>query len=174
MSPTPAAPLARERKLILAALLALAAAWALVLWQAAGMGGATMGPTMGLRAPLFLALWVAMMVAMMFPTAAPMILMFATVARGKRQRGQVARPTGVFVGAYLALWALFGGLAYAAAVAGERLAAHSMWLMAHAGQLGGSANFVGVVPTVPVLAVYSIRPQILARARTAEYSCWTE
>lgn len=137
-------PLSRERKLILATLLALAATgWALLLWQQRDMGGQPMadsGPlTMGLRPPLFLATWVAMMVAMMFPTAAPMILMFATVARNKRQRGQAAVPTWVFVGAYLLVWTLFGVLAYLLALGAERLAMSSMWLLANAARLGGAA-----------------------------------
>ena len=46
-------PLARERNLILAGLIVLAAAgWAVLLWQAAGAGGTAMGLTMGLRGRL--------------------------------------------------------------------------------------------------------------------------
>src|SRR5437879_3513584 len=102
-------PLPRERNLILALLIGLAAAgWAVLLWQAATAGGDVMGPTMGPSAPLFLATWVAMMVAMMFPTAAPMILTFARVSAGQRARGRAFVPTWVFVGAYLLVWTLFG------------------------------------------------------------------
>lgn len=133
-----ATPLARERFAILAVLLTLAlAAWALLLRQAAGMDAAMGGPTMGLAAPLFLSIWVAMMVAMMFPAAAPMILMFAAVYRGKRERGQAFVPTWIFVGGYLVVWTLFGVLAYLLALGAEQLAQRSMWLMAHAGQVGG-------------------------------------
>ena len=50
-------PLPRERNLILASLLVLAAAaWALLVWQAGSPGAMGMGPTMGLGAPLFLAI----------------------------------------------------------------------------------------------------------------------
>lgn len=133
-------PLARERHLILAMLIVVAAAaWALLLWQARGMD-ATMGGnrlTMGMRAPLFLSIWVVMMVAMMFPAAAPMILMFARISAGKRQQGQAFVPAWVFVGAYLAVWALFGALLYLLALGAERLARHSMWIMDHAAQIGG-------------------------------------
>src|SRR5713226_2125779 len=109
-------PLARERTLILGALLALAAAgWAVLIWQAATMDRMSMNLTMGRGAPLFLALWVAMMVAMMFPTAAPMILMFARTSAAKRQRGQSYVPTWVFVSAYLVVWSLFGVVAYGGA-----------------------------------------------------------
>lgn len=135
-------PLSRERNLILAALLALAAAaWAVLIWQAVAMDDAMMmgrALTMGLGAPLFLALWVAMMVAMMFPAAAPMILTFATVSAGKRRRGQASVPTWVFVAAYLVVWTLFGLLAYGVALGAERLAGRSPWLLDHAGRLGGA------------------------------------
>src|SRR3972149_10577861 len=123
-------PLARERNLLLASRLVLAAAaWAVLAWQSRQADEAMMGLTMGMGAPLFLAIWVAMMVAMMFPTAAPMILTFARVQAGKRQRGQAFVPAWVFVGAYLTVWTVFGALAYGIAVGGETLADHWMWLM---------------------------------------------
>lgn len=145
MTPSPA-PLARERAIILGALLALAAlAWALVIWQAhtlsaaasmSDMSGAA-GWTMGMSAALFLAIWVAMMVAMMFPSAAPMILMYHAIARGKRQRGQAYAPTWVFVAGYLIVWTLAGVVAYLAALGLDSLAARSTDLMANAARIGG-------------------------------------
>jgi predicted metal-binding membrane protein len=136
---TTAAPLARERHLILGGLLILAAAaWAVLIWQAATTDAAmAMTPTMGMAAPLFLAIWVAMMVAIMFPTAAPMVLTFARVQAGRRQKEQPFVPTWMFVGAYLLVWSALGILAFGGAVAAERLAERSMWLMDHAAQLGG-------------------------------------
>ena len=149
METSSAYPLPRERTLILAALLALAAAaWSVLIWQSVAMrddamGGDTMGGgptglTMGMSALLFVAIWTAMMVAMMFPTAAPMILMYDRVAAGKRGRGQAFAPTWVFVAAYLVVWTLFGVLAYLLALGAERLAARSMWLTDHAAQIGGA------------------------------------
>ncbi len=134
-----APPLARTRGLILGLLLALAAAaWVLLLWQARTMDPEmAMRPTMGMGAPLFLAIWVAMMVAVMFPTAAPMVLTFTRVYARKRERGQPFVPTWVFVTAYLLLWSALGVLAYAAALAAERLADGSPWLMDRAGRIGG-------------------------------------
>ena len=81
-------PLPRGRTLIFGSLLLLAAlAWGFLLWQARrGDDQMGMSLTMGMGAPLFLATWVTMMVAMMFPTAAPMILMFARISAGKQQR----------------------------------------------------------------------------------------
>src|SRR5581483_5378009 len=134
----PSYPLARERNLILAALIVLAAAgWAVMFWQAAAMGGLPMGLTMGMSAPLFLATWIAMMVAMMFPTAAPMILTFARVSAGQRERGQAFVPTGVFVAAYLVPGAVFAAVAYALPQRAQALAGASPWLAQSAGRIGG-------------------------------------
>jgi predicted metal-binding membrane protein len=100
--------------------------------------GMSMGLTVGMSAILFIAIWVVMMVAMMFPTAAPMILMFARVSAGKRQRSQAFVPTWVFVSAYLLIWTLFGVAAYPLALLAERLAGGSMWLMENGPRLGGA------------------------------------
>ena len=111
-------PLAHPRIFVLGGLLALSAiGWGLVVWQAGSdssmhmHGEMEMGLdfTMGMTAPLFLGMWVAMMVAMMFPAAAPMILFFDRVQGGKREAGRSYVPTAYFVGAYLAIWAAFGG-----------------------------------------------------------------
>lgn len=157
-------PLPRERNLILASLLILAAiAWAVLVWQSGendddmGMSGLTMG----MEAPLFLAIWVAMMVAMMFPTAAPMILMFARVQAGRRQREQPFVPTWLFVGAYLVVWTLFGALAYAGAVAGDELADRSMWLMDNAARIGG-----GVLVAAGLYQLSPLKRSCLGKCRT--------
>jgi predicted metal-binding membrane protein len=103
-SPQGFGPLARPRVVILGALLALAAlGWGLVIWQAGndssmsmsmhGDSGMGLDLTMGMAAPLFLATWVAMMIAMMFPAAAPTILLFDRVERGKREAGRSYVPT---------------------------------------------------------------------------------
>src|SRR5438309_8185855 len=60
---------------------------------------------------LNLAIWWAMMPGMMLPSAAPMILTFATINRHKRGRGQPFVPTMVFASGYLIAWGLFGVLA---------------------------------------------------------------
>ena len=115
--------MARQRRAILAALLALSAvSWAVVLWQAgtirpAGdMASGADGLTMGMTAPIFLAIWVVMMAAMMLPSAAPMILMFDAIQAGRSRQGRSTVPTSVFVGGYLVVWAAFGVVAYAAAL----------------------------------------------------------
>ncbi len=160
-------PLPRERTLIIGVLLALAtAAWAVVIWQSLALRDDAMGMradalTMGMAAPLFLAIWVAMMVAMMFPAAAPMILTFSAVQRGKQQRGQSLVPTWLFVGSYLVVWALAGVLAYTLAVAAERLAGRSPWLMAHAARIGG-----GVLVVAGLYQLSPLKQLCLGRCRT--------
>lgn len=164
MTPAHAAPLVRERKLILGLLLILAAAsWALLIWQAAMMNRQAMGMglTMGMSASLFLLTWVAMMMAMMFPTAAPMILMFTTVYAGKRQKAQPFVPTWVFVSAYLLIWTLPGLVAYPLALFAEHLAGQSMWLIEQAPRIGGAL--------LVVAGLYQLSPLkhlCLAKCRT--------
>src|SRR2546421_4891233 len=131
MAVTPTYSLRRQRNLIRALLLALAAAaWALLIRQAAHRGmAAAMSPTMGMSAAFWLSIWVAMMVAIMFPTAAPMMLMFAQVHAAKRQRQQPFVPTWMFVSPYLLVWAVTGVLASGAAVGGVRLASRHIGVM---------------------------------------------
>ena len=90
---------------VLAATLGLAAAcWVVSVWQMHGMnmGTATALGSFG----FFIAVWAAMMAAMMLPGAAP------AVVRSARAGG--ARAVPLFVGSYLAVWALAGVLVYAA------------------------------------------------------------
>ncbi|HUF52786.1 MAG TPA: DUF2182 domain-containing protein [Dehalococcoidia bacterium] len=132
-------PLARERNLILGSLLLLAAAaWGLLIWQTSVMDD-SMSLTMGLGAPVFIALWIAMMGAIMFPTAAPMIMMFARVHRDKRAKGQPFVPAWIFTGAYILVWSATGLIAYSIAVAGDELASNSRWLADNAPRIGGAA-----------------------------------
>lgn len=150
-----AAPL-RQRIGILATLLALSvAAWAVVVLQAMStMGGAAMGLTQGMSVALFLGVWIAMMIAMMFPSAAPMILMFAAIATGKRRKELPYTPTWVFVCGYLLIWTLFGALAYALATGVDQLAMRSMWLMQNGARIGGVALVAtGVYQLTPLKRV---------------------
>jgi predicted metal-binding membrane protein len=67
-------------------------------------------------------IWWAMMPGMMLPSAAPMILIFATVNRRRRERGQPFVPTMVFTSGYLIAWGAFGIFAAVADWALERAA----------------------------------------------------
>jgi predicted metal-binding membrane protein len=130
--------LQREHGLFLTLLLILAAAsWALLFWLSRTATTMGMGLTMGMGAALFLAIWVVMMVAMMFPATAPMNLAFARVQRERYTGGRAFVPPWIFVGAYLLVWTLFGGLAYLGANAASELAQQIPWLLMNATRIGG-------------------------------------
>ena len=80
------------------------------LGMAGGMSGmAMMTPTVwtpGYAVLMFFMWWV-MMVAMMLPSAAPMILLFATINRRQRETGHPYVATSIFAVGYLAAWAGF-------------------------------------------------------------------
>ena len=63
---------------------------------------------------LLLAMWWVMMIGMMLPSAAPMILTFASINLRKRERGQPYVPTALFTSGYLVAW---GGFSVAATLA---------------------------------------------------------
>jgi predicted metal-binding membrane protein len=70
-----------------------------------------------------LVMWWVMMIAMMLPSAAPMILLYARVARHGQARGQIpgaVAPTAVFAAGYLVCWLGFSALATALQFALER------------------------------------------------------
>jgi predicted metal-binding membrane protein len=133
-------PLVRQRNVILAALLVLAAVgWVVFIRQATNDGGMEHGmmdhgPDLSMdgSASLFLSMWVAMMVAMMFPAAAPMILMYARMERRNPAN------TVLFTGSYIALWFAFGALAFALAVGAEELVEGSSFAARNWGRAGGA------------------------------------
>jgi predicted metal-binding membrane protein len=107
--------LSRERWLVLAGIVAVTALAWLDLWRRAGAG---MDMAMPEMTPwsladfgVALAMWAVMMVAMMLPSAAPMLLLFATLQRKRRAEGQPATPVAVFVAGYLLAWGGFSVLA---------------------------------------------------------------
>jgi len=89
----------------LTATLGLAAAsWGIAVWQ---MHGMDMGVATRLGSFVsFIAVWVVMMAAMMLPGAAPAVLRRA-------QAGGGVRAVPLFIGSYLAVWALVGAAVYA-------------------------------------------------------------
>ena len=132
-------PLARERNVIVAVLLGLSAlCWLVLIRQQMSMSeDDAMSLTMGFAAPAFLGIWTVMMVAMMFPTAAPMIVMYARIQKGKEARSQPFVPVWIFVAAYLAVWTAGGVVAFAAAAVAQDAAEGSMRLMDWAPRVGG-------------------------------------
>ncbi|HTD12354.1 MAG TPA: DUF2182 domain-containing protein [Steroidobacteraceae bacterium] len=123
--------LRRDRLVVLSALLLLTAlAWGYVVWLAARMSAAPAMPgmpAMGMQgmgmltsafAPwttvhfLFMfGMWTVMMVGMMTPSAAPMVLIYAQVARRSAALGQAFAPAGWFVAGYLLAWTGFAAVA---------------------------------------------------------------
>ena len=65
-------------------------------------------------AGMMVGMWWLMMIAMMVPSAAPMILLYAGIARRQREEGSdVLLPTGIFAWGYLAVWGVFSVIATA-------------------------------------------------------------
>ena len=117
----PPLPSAIQLGLIFGLLLLAAVAWALTGDRMAGMDA---GPGTDLGGLGFwLTAWVVMMAAMMFPSIAPMVVMYARIEEGKRQKGQPtqAGATAIFVGGYLLTWTAVGLLAYTVFEAGRSL-----------------------------------------------------
>jgi predicted metal-binding membrane protein len=101
---------------LIAALLVLAAvAWALTDERMAGMdAGPNTDPG---ELGFFITVWVVMMAAMMFPSIAPMVIMYARIEEGRRERGDAVQSgsTAIFVVGYLVTWGTVGLVGYAIA-----------------------------------------------------------
>lgn len=97
------------------------------------MPSSWVGATFGLT----FAMWWVMMIGMMLPSAAPMILMFATVNRNKRASGQEFVPVSVFTLGYLLVWGCFSAGATLAQWALDELAMRSALLSTTGPVLGG-------------------------------------
>src|SRR5712671_851826 len=119
------APLRYDRAVVLGSLLVVVAlAWTYLLLGAGipmkmmDMGGGhvmAMLPewTFGYASVVF-AMWAVMMVAMMLPSAAPVTLLVASIARKRAAAGGAfGTGTALFVLGYLAVWCAFAALATA-------------------------------------------------------------
>ncbi|MGI8818820.1 MAG: DUF2182 domain-containing protein [Gemmatimonadales bacterium] len=152
------AALRRERLIVVAGLVALAAlAWLYLAHTAAGMSAHAgmsmpMVSTWGAEETASLALmWIVMMVAMMVPSAAPVILLFAGLSRRRRIHGVLATPVSVFLLGYLIAWT---GYAVLAAVTQSALQSAALLspAMASASPLLGGAILIlaGVYQWLPL------------------------
>jgi predicted metal-binding membrane protein len=141
-----AALVRRDRALMWTGIGALvAAAWAYLFYLRERMGAPADGAMSGMAgmtgelAPwtvvdlaFTVMMWAIMMVGMMLPAAAPVILLFATVNRKRREQGASAVPTAAFGLGYLLVWggfSILAGLAqwglHAAALLSPTMAAQS-------------------------------------------------
>lgn len=145
----------RDRLAVLGGLAVItAAAWAYIVVAArlirgrAGMSGRSMVPMMhamtgaqpwtaaefGLR----LAMWAVMMVAMMVPTAVPMTLLYAAVARKAAAQHSPVAPAFVLVAGYAAMWAIFSLVATAAQWGLDQAALLSPMMVSRSAWLGAA------------------------------------
>jgi len=100
--------------------------------------------------PLFL-MWAIMMVAMMLPSALPMILTFAAVARNRQQLGRPYVPMSIFVLGYVVVWCAFSVVAAVSQWWLHRHAFLSASMVSRSGWLGGSLLVVaGVFQFTPL------------------------
>ncbi len=151
--------LRRDRTIVAGALTVITLlAWAYVLKLAAGMNMGAMdmshwrmvstgfamvmapalAPWTALEFLLMAAMWTVMMVGMMTPSAAPMILIHARVARQAAAQGKSLAATGWFAAGYLLAWTGFSIVATAAQWALERTALLSPTMATANGVVGGA------------------------------------
>jgi len=64
-------------------------------------------PWTGMDFVMMFLMWAIMMVGMMVPSAIPMTLIYAAIARRSQERGQYVAPTAMFVNGYLLMWTAF-------------------------------------------------------------------
>ena len=137
--------LKRDRSIIAAGIvLVTVLAW----WYTVAMAGASNRAAMpmarpdpnawpaGALLPLFI-MWVVMMVAMMLPSATPMILTFAAVARNRRQHQRPYVPVAVFASGYVVVWGGFSVVATVAQWLLHRAALLSPMMVSRSALLGG-------------------------------------
>jgi predicted metal-binding membrane protein len=82
-------------------------------------------------------MWAVMMVAMMMPSAAPMILMFATINRRRREHQVPFVPTATFLAGYLLVWTGFSAVAALAQWGLHAAALRSPMIVSTSPLLGG-------------------------------------
>jgi len=108
--------LKRDRAITIVALIVVSAlAWLYLIDMARDMASMDMGDAMGMMeirgwtagyfVMMFL-MWAIMMVGMMVPSAAPMVLVYASFSR-KSERASPYLSTGSFLGGYLLVWTAF-------------------------------------------------------------------
>lgn len=111
------------------------------------MSGASGVPALAWLVPM----WIVMMVAMMLPSAAPTILLFASVARRRRAQGTPTASAAVFTLGYLLVWAAYATIAAAAQWKLHELALLSPAMVSASRWLGGGLLVAaGVYQWLPV------------------------
>jgi len=102
-------------------------------------------------AVLMFFMWWVMMVAMMLPSAAPMILLFARIQRGQKDKGAPFIPTSIFTMGYLVTWSVFSMLAAGAQWGLERVGLLSAMMTLTSGLFAGMVLLVaGIYQLTPL------------------------
>ena len=144
--------LKRDRWIVAAGLVAISAlAWGYMIHEARAMANTGVCSCAGMKmsgpdtqswspatlTPLFL-MWSEMMVAMMIPSAAPMILIFTSVNRRRREQERPYVSTGIFLLGYLTVWTGFSAVAAVAQWALHGASLVSPMMVSTSPILGGS------------------------------------
>jgi predicted metal-binding membrane protein len=137
----------RDRAFVLGGLLAITlVAWAYIgylAWRMPTMEGAMAMAMPQMQAwgildvVLTFVMWAIMMVAMMVPSVAPMILLFATIHRKRREQYHPFMPTMVFLAGYVLVWTGFSLVATLAQWGLHSLALLSPMMVSTSPILGG-------------------------------------
>jgi len=133
------AVLRRDRVVVAAGVAAIAALGWVYLVMMAGMddmAGPDLRPWTSGDFVMMFSMWAIMMVAMMLPSAAPLLLVYAGMARQQEERGHPIAPTGAFAAGYLLAWTVFSGAATLLQWALERAALLSPQMVASTPYLG--------------------------------------
>ena len=161
----------RDRVAIVSALAGVTIlAWIYLIAAAAAMDSMSPSAMMQIRpwtaldGLLMFLMWAVMMVGMMLPSAAPMTLIYAAVARKAAREGTALAPTAVFVGGYIAMWSLFSAAATAAQWGLESTALLSPMMVTTSPVLGASLLIVaGLYQLTPIKDVCLRRCRAPAR-----------
>ena len=113
--------LKRDRMVVILGVIAVVAiAWGYIVYLAqssanmdlsTGLAMGNMRSWSGVDFGLMFVMWAVMMVAMMLPSATPMILLFASVNRKRRENSRPFVPTSAFVSGYVVVWSAFAAAA---------------------------------------------------------------
>ena len=100
---------------------------------------------------MMFAMWTIMMVGMMVPSAAPMILIYAAVARKAQHQGTPIAPAGAFTAGYIFMWTVFSLCATLAQWLLDKAALLSPMMVANSPKFGAALLMAaGVYQWLPV------------------------
>ena len=154
----------RDSFLIITALVLVSLlAWVVTVREMGSMGLGMMTHSMTMGQPfspsnagLYIVFWGVMMVAMMFPSVAPMVVLFSTIARRKQEQdaqtssSHPSPSVWIFVAGYTLLWTLTGGVAYAGDLAMQSLPHAFPSLRTYGSVIGGA--------TLIIAGLYQLTP----------------